>query len=287
MSRASAALRRPSPSAVSAAAPPDPPWESAAGEAAVAADRRRGRGAQSNASGRYEPLARVAFDDGWQALDDLPAFKTSVTVDATRTDHHAQRFARHLLRPLDQSLSRLRARLRLLLRAPDPCLSGPLARPRFRIQAVRQAGRAAPAWSANCRRPATSRAPSRSAPTPIPTSRSSGDYRIMRGILEVLERCGHPVGIVTKSALVLRDLDILSRMAERNLVKVALSVTTLDPQARARDGAARRDPDAAPRGAAATGGRRRADLGDGRAGHSRPSTTARSSASSMPQPRSG
>src|SRR6202171_5473006 len=50
----------------------------------------------------------------------------------------------------------------------------------------------------------------------------------MRGILEVLERAGHPVGIVTKSALVLRDLDILSRMAQRNLVKVALSVTTLD-----------------------------------------------------------
>jgi DNA repair photolyase len=53
-------------------------------------------------------------------------------------------------------------------------------------------------------------------------------YKIMRGILEVLERAGHPVGIVTKSNLVLRDLDILVRMAERNLVKVALSVTTLD-----------------------------------------------------------
>ena len=58
-------------------------------------------------------------------------------------------------------------------------------------------------------------------------------YQIMRGILEVLERAGHPVGIVTKSALVMRDIDILARMAERNLVKVALSVTTLDPQARA------------------------------------------------------
>ena len=53
-------------------------------------------------------------------------------------------------------------------------------------------------------------------------------YQIMRRILEVLERAGHPVGIVTKSALVLRDLDILARMAERNLVKVAISVTTLD-----------------------------------------------------------
>jgi DNA repair photolyase len=53
-------------------------------------------------------------------------------------------------------------------------------------------------------------------------------YRIMREILEVLEAHGHPVGIVTKSALVARDIDILSRMAERGLAKVALSVTTLD-----------------------------------------------------------
>jgi DNA repair photolyase len=44
----------------------------------------------------------------------------------------------------------------------------------------------------------------------------------------VLERAGHPVGIVTKSALVVRDIDILARMAKRDLVKVAISVTTLD-----------------------------------------------------------
>ena len=53
-------------------------------------------------------------------------------------------------------------------------------------------------------------------------------YRIMREILEVLEAHNHPVGIVTKSALVMRDIDILSRMAEHGLAKVALSVTTLD-----------------------------------------------------------
>ncbi len=53
-------------------------------------------------------------------------------------------------------------------------------------------------------------------------------YRIMREILEVLDATNHPVGIVTKSALVLRDIDILARMAERNLCKVALSITTRD-----------------------------------------------------------
>jgi DNA repair photolyase len=53
-------------------------------------------------------------------------------------------------------------------------------------------------------------------------------YRIMREILEVLDRANHPVGIVTKSALIARDIDILSRMAGRGLAKAALSVTTLD-----------------------------------------------------------
>ena len=53
-------------------------------------------------------------------------------------------------------------------------------------------------------------------------------WRIMRQLLEVLEAAGHPVGIVTKSALVVRDIDILSRMASKGLARVALSVTTLD-----------------------------------------------------------
>ncbi len=53
-------------------------------------------------------------------------------------------------------------------------------------------------------------------------------HAIMRRILEVLERAGHPVGIVTKSNLILRDLDTLSRMAARSLVRVGISVTTLD-----------------------------------------------------------
>jgi DNA repair photolyase len=54
------------------------------------------------------------------------------------------------------------------------------------------------------------------------------DWMLMRAILEVLDRHNHPVGIVTKSHLVTRDIDILSRMAEKGLVKVALSVTTMD-----------------------------------------------------------
>ena len=54
--------------------------------------------------------------------------------------------------------------------------------------------------------------------------------KLTRSVLEVLDRFNHPVGIVTKSAGVLRDLDILSSMAKRNLVRVYVSVTTLKPQ---------------------------------------------------------
>ena len=106
---------------------------------AVEFERRRGRGTTSNASGRYEPTARIAFDDGWRSLDELPAFKTEGNDRRDPQDHHPQPVAGHRLRPLDQSLSRLRARLRVLLCAADPRLSRPVAGPRLRIQAICEA----------------------------------------------------------------------------------------------------------------------------------------------------
>jgi DNA repair photolyase len=53
-------------------------------------------------------------------------------------------------------------------------------------------------------------------------------FRITRQILEVLAECEHPVTMVTKSALVERDLDLLAPMAQKNLVKVFVSIGTLD-----------------------------------------------------------
>ena len=50
----------------------------------VSHERRRGRGTLSNASGRYEEIARIAFDDGWQSLEELPPFQTTVSIDSTR-----------------------------------------------------------------------------------------------------------------------------------------------------------------------------------------------------------
>src|SRR5213082_3628865 len=77
MSR-SAALRRP---------PMPAPSVAPSGDflgTAVDRERRRGRGTLSNASGRYEPTARIAFDDGWQSIEELPAFDTTVTVETAR-----------------------------------------------------------------------------------------------------------------------------------------------------------------------------------------------------------
>jgi DNA repair photolyase len=53
-------------------------------------------------------------------------------------------------------------------------------------------------------------------------------YKVMRGLLEVLAACQHPLTIVTKSALIERDIDLLAPMAKKNLVKAFVSITTLD-----------------------------------------------------------
>src|SRR5438874_11099313 len=84
MARSNAAQRRPPARELPSA--PAGGYDDVSSLLGVAVDheRRRGRGASSNASGRYEPLARVAFDDGWQSFDELPPFKTSVTIDSTR-----------------------------------------------------------------------------------------------------------------------------------------------------------------------------------------------------------
>lgn len=55
---------------------------------------------------------------------------------------------------------------------------------------------------------------------------------ITRQILEICWKYRHPVGIITKNALILRDLDVLKKLSEKNLVRVALSITTLNEDLR-------------------------------------------------------
>lgn len=76
-------------------------------------------------------------------------------------------------------------------------------------------------------------------PTPIMLSGNTDCYqpieaklKLTRQILEVLERYQHPVGVITKSALILRDIDIIARMAEKKLARVAISINSLDESLR-------------------------------------------------------
>ena len=95
------------------------------------------------------------------------------------------------------------------------------------------------------------------------------EHKIMRGILEVLERAGHPVGIVTKSALVTRDIDILAADGEAQSGQGRDFGDHARSQARAHHGAARLDAAEAAGGAAAIVGGRHSRDRDGRARDSR------------------
>ncbi|HYH21972.1 MAG TPA: PA0069 family radical SAM protein [Azospirillum sp.] len=189
----------------------------------------KGRGAVSNRSGRFERATRVAIDDGWgSALDEeLPPLRTTLTVDTSRS---VITYNRSPDIPFDRSINPYRgcehgcvycfarpthAYLGLspgldfetrLFHKPDA--------PKLLVKELRAKGYVA---------------------EPIALGTNTDPYQpverqlsITRRILEVLDGCNHPAGLVTKSALVLRDLDVLSRMAARNLVHVCVSVTTLD-----------------------------------------------------------
>jgi DNA repair photolyase len=193
----------------------------------VRPDRNRGRAAGINPSGRFEPVSRHVFDDGWESLEELPPFKTEVQVEKPRTI-----ITRNTSPDIsfDRSINPYRgcehgcvycfARPTHSYMGLSPGLdfeSKLFAKP----DAARLLDRE---LSKEGYQPRTIAIGTNTDPyQPI-----EKQYRIMREILEVLEARGHPVGIVTKSALVTRDIDILARMAERGLAKVALSVTTMD-----------------------------------------------------------
>ena len=194
---------------------------------AIGDSRRRGRGAATNRSGRFEPLSREGFDDGWDSLEDLPPLKTEVQEEQARTI-----ITRNQSPDLsfDRSINPYRgcehgcvycfARPSHAYMGLSPGLDFEtrlFAKPNAAQLLERELSR--PGYTPRVIAIGTNTDPYQ------PLERG---YRLMREILEVLDACSHPVAIVTKSALVTRDIDILSRLAERNLVKVALSVTTLD-----------------------------------------------------------
>ena len=190
--------------------------------------QRKGRGAASNRSGRFEATSREAFDDGWGAIDEeLPPLDTQVAIDASRTVI-ARNSSPDI--PFDRSINPYRGcehgciycfarpthawlgmspgqdfETRLLMK-PDAALllRQELARPGYKPRVI--------ALGTNT----------------DPYQPIERHYGITRQILEVLDETSHPVAIVTKGALIGRDVDILGRMAQRRLARTYISITTLD-----------------------------------------------------------
>lgn len=188
---------------------------------------RKGRGAVLSPDGRFDAWQRETTDDGWWQ-DDEAAPATELIVDTAKTvitynrspdipydrsinpyrgcEHGcAYCFARpsHAYLGLSPGLD-FETRLACKADAAD-CLRAELSKPGYACRAV-ALGINTDAWQPVERR-----------------------LRITRGILEVLAETRHPVTIVTKSALILRDIDLLADMARDGLAHVAVSITTLDP----------------------------------------------------------
>jgi DNA repair photolyase len=198
------------------------------GEELVHVTAERGRGAVGNPTGRYEHATREPFDDGWGSADEpVPPRETVITPEATRTIM-ARNDSPDV--PFDRSINPYKgcehgciycfarpthAYLGLspgldfetkITSKPDGArlLRAELARPGYRPELL-VLGANTDAYQ--------------------PVERELG---ITRAILEVLAEHRHPVGIITKSALVERDVDLLAAMAAENLAHVFVSITTLD-----------------------------------------------------------
>jgi DNA repair photolyase len=187
----------------------------------------RGRGARINPPTRFDRTSAEFVDDGWDSLAEIPVLKTEIFTETpksiiTRNDSPDISF--------DRSINPYRG-----------CEHGCVycyARPSHAYMGL-SPGRdfeskifVKPNAAALLREELT-------APNYQPRTIALGantdcyqpierQHRITRGVLETLLEFKHPVGIVTKSALVLRDLDLLKELADQGLTKVALSITTLD-----------------------------------------------------------
>lgn len=191
-------------------------------------EKRPGRGATSGETGRFEKLARVAEPDGWDIPEEGHVLLTQVSVERPRS---AINYVRSPDLPFDRSLNPYRG-----------CEHGCIycfARPSHAWLGL------SPGLDFESRLIARPEAPDvlrrelrvrkyKVAPLAIGTNTDpyqpiEREYGIMRACLKVLSDCNHPVAITTKGTLIERDIDILGPMAARGLVRVGISVTTLDP----------------------------------------------------------
>jgi DNA repair photolyase len=195
--------------------------------ALAAENLRRGRGARSNRVGRFESELREAIDDGWAHEEDAPPLKTEVRLEKAKSLISSNTspdlsFERSInpYRGCEHGCIYCYAR-------PTHCYLGHSAGLDFESKLYAKVN-AAEVLERELANPSYQPKFLALGAVTDPYQPIEREHRITRAVLEVLDRTSHPVGIVTKSALVVRDIDILARMARRNLAKVAISVTTLD-----------------------------------------------------------
>jgi DNA repair photolyase len=182
----------------------------------------------SNASGRFEKETHCDENDGWDLSEDLPPLRTQVTRESaktivTRNDSPDISFDRSInpYRGCEHGCVYCFARRTHAYLGLSPGLDFETRLfAKTNAASLLERELSAPGYAAKTIAIGTNTDPYQ------PIERNE---RVMRKVLEVLARTSHPVAIVTKSALVLRDLDLLAPMAKKGLAKVALSVTTLDP----------------------------------------------------------
>ena len=189
--------------------------------------RLRARGADSYESGRFERTRVESFDDGWAIDEDSRLIATEIRHETPRS---AISYNRSPDLPFDRSINPYRG-----------CEHGCIycfARPSHAFLNL------SPGLDFETRliaRPGIDRVLVRElqarsyrvAPVALGTNTDpyqpcEGDLRLMRQVMEVLSACHHPAAITTKGALITRDIDLLAPMAERGLVRVGISITTLD-----------------------------------------------------------
>ena len=190
--------------------------------------RTPGRAAGSNPNVRFDLLHAEAVDDGWSQEDELPVLRTEVTDEIARSV-----ISRNSSPDLsfDRSINPYRgcehgciycfARPSHAFLGLSPGLDFEtklIARPNAAAQLHKELSHA------------------RYVPKMMAIGTNTDPYQpiektreIMRDVLGVLRDFNHPVGVVTKGTLIARDIDILAPMAAKGLVRVGISITTLDP----------------------------------------------------------
>ena len=187
----------------------------------------KGRGTSSNPANRYDQLTSETVDDGWEDREELPTLRTEVSTEVprkviTRNTSPDLSFDRSInpYRGCEHGCVYCYARPSHAYLGLSPGLDFEtklIARP----DAPRILERELRAKSYAPRTIAIGT-------NTDPYQPIERDRKIMRGILEVLRDFKHPVGIVTKGTMITRDIDILAPMAAKGLVRVGISITTLD-----------------------------------------------------------